>query len=209
MSHRARRIALIAVVLSVVVPALAAAQASPPPAPQPPSSPVTPPPATTVRSGLMFGVGVGVGSLVADCDDCRATFEAGGISGHVGWMITPRLALMLDVWGMAHREVFLLVYQNINTLAARYWFTPRFWAAGGIGNANAGYQWDGIFVDREDRTEKTGGVMVGAGYELMIRDNFAIDLEFRYGTGFYDEQVGDDYVIEGHNVSIGAGFNWY
>lgn len=192
----------------------AVAQPSPPPPPPGPNGaggpgPWTTPPETTVRSGLMFGVGVGVGSLVADCDDCSDTFEAGGIDARIGYMITPRLAIMLDVWGMAHREDFLTVYQNINTIAARWWVTPALWLQGGVGNANAGYEWDGIFVNVEDRTEKTAGVMFGFGYEFHVKPHFAIDVSFRYGTGFYDTTVGNDYVIEGHSAQLGVGFNWF
>lgn len=161
------------------------------------------------RSGLTFGVGLGIGSLVADCDECRDTMEAGGLNAHVGYMLSPRLAVVIDVWGMAHRESFLTVFQNINTLGVRYWVNPQLWVQGGLGNANAGYEWDGIFVNVEDRTEKAGGVMFGVGYELHVKKGFAIDINFRYGTGFYDEVVGDDYVIEGHSAQLGVGFNWF
>jgi hypothetical protein len=101
------------------------------------------------------------------------------------------------------------VYQNINTLNARFWATPALWVQGGIGNANAGYEWDGIFVDREDRSEAASGVMFGVGYELLVKRHFALDVQFRYGTGFYDSEIGDDYVVKGHNVWIGAGFTWF
>jgi hypothetical protein len=51
--------------------------------------------------------------------------------------------------------------------------------------------------------------MVGIGYELGLRRDFAIDINFRYGTGFYDEVVGDDYVIKGHSAQLGVGFSWF
>jgi hypothetical protein len=105
-----------------------------------------------VRDGLTFGVGLNLGSMVADCDECRNTFEAFGVDGHIGWMLAPRLELSLDVWFMSHVEGFLMVYQNITTVAATWWPTHRLWLKLGLGHAVAGYRWSGIFIDREDRT---------------------------------------------------------
>lgn len=192
--------------------ALTASATAQPAQPTPPA-PVAPvgfvEAATPWRSGFMFGVGGGFGSLVADCDDCRDTMEAGGLNGHIGYLLRPRLALIFDVWGMVHRESFLTVYQNINTVGARWWPTRKLWLQLGVGNANAGYRWAGVFANFEDRTEKAPGFMLGVGYELHAKPTFAIDIGFRYGTGSYDTKVGSDYVIEGHSSQLGVGFNWF
>jgi len=157
----------------------------------------------------MFGIGLGGGSLRAECEECSSAMEAGGLNAHVGYMVTPQLAILVDVWGMVHKESFLTVFQNINTLAARYWPMPNVWVQAGIGNANAGYYWDGIFVQVEDRTEKAPGVMFGVGYELSVRPKFSIDISFRYGTGLYEEDPVDGYVVKGHSAQFGVGFNWF
>jgi len=158
---------------------------------------------------LTFGGALGAGSLRADCDDCRSSFEAFGASGHIGLLITPRIAVLLDLWIMAHVEGFLTVYQNINTVAGQFWITPRLYLKAGVGNANAGYHWRGIFVDRQDRTESAPGVTVGAGYEILFSGHAAFDIQFRYGTGFYDTSIADEYVIEAHNVWLGIGLSVY
>ncbi len=186
----------------------ASAQPAEPP-PPPPLPLVTAPPPPAVREGLSFGVGLTVGSLIADCDDCSDTFEAAGLQGHAAWMIGPYFAVVGDLWVMLHTEGFLTVYQNIGTLGARLWATPRLWLQGGLGVATAGYRWSGLFADYEDKTASSPGVMVGAGFELMHRPTFALSLEARYGTGFYSQEVGDDYVIEGHSAGVGVTAEWY
>jgi hypothetical protein len=158
---------------------------------------------------VTFGIGLSVGSLVADCAECNSTFEAGGLHGHVGFMVSPRLALVADAWVMAHTEAFLTVYQNLATIGARAWLTPQLWVQGGLGAATAGYRWRGFFVDREDRTESKPGVTVAVGYELALKPNVVLDLQLRAGTGFYDEDPVDGYVVKGHSVGLGAGFAWY
>lgn len=172
----------------------------------------TPPPVEArrvVREGLVFGFGAGLGSMIADCDECRSTFEAFGLDAHIGWMLAPRLALVLDSWAMAHVEDFLVVYQHIATLGLTWWATPRLWVQGGLGYASAGYHWSGIFAEREDRTAFRPGFLVGIGYELHQTRHFTIDARLRYGTGTYGEHVGDDYVVRGHSIALGVGFSWY
>ncbi len=186
---------------------------TPPPPPGPGGGaggpgPWTTPAESTLRQGLMFGFGLGPGSLSVDCDDCDAV-RAGGVSGHIGYMLTPNLAILADFWVMVHNEDFLTVYQNINTLAARYWVTPALWVQGGLGNANVGYKWDGIFVNIEDETKSAPGVMFGVGYEFYVKPKFAIDVSLRYGTGFYDDEANLDYEVKAHSAQLNFGFSWY
>jgi hypothetical protein len=162
------------------------------PAPYPPPPVAYPAPAVAtgephVRAGLTFGIGANVGSLVADCAECSNSFAAGGIQAHVGMMVTPRLAILAEVWTMAHHDGFLTVYQNIATIAARAWVTPKVWVQGGLGAATAGYSWHGFFVDREDRTESSPGVTGAVGYEVPLGARNVIDLQLRAGTGFYSK----------------------
>jgi hypothetical protein len=212
-----RALSSLVVLIGLLVPASAFGQPQrvdgAQPAPGQPQPPPPPPPAPTeqVRDGLTFGVGLGVGSLRADCPDdgCSAAGEAVGIEGHIGWMLAPRFALMLDVWTMFHVEGFLTVYQVVNTVAAQYWLTPAIWIKGGVGNAVAGYNWRGIFAQREDKTEAAPGVMFGVGWELVSKKNRVLDLHFKYGTGFYNAEVANEYVVEGHSIQVGASINFY
>jgi hypothetical protein len=218
-SLRGMRIAIALFVLTVATDAFAQTPTttttpSPPPAPYPAPGGAYPTPTITatapyVRQGLTFGIGLGVGSLVADCEECDSSFEAGGLHGHVGVMVSPRLAILGEAWAMAHSNGFLTVYQNLATIAARAWLTPQLWVQGGVGAATAGYRWRGFFVDREDRTESSPGITAAVGYELPIRPNMALDLQLRAGTGFYDKDPVDGYVVKGHSVALGAGLAWY
>ncbi len=170
----------------------------------------SPPPAVDpgVRTGWIFGIGVGVGSLRAECDTCGDAGVAGGLHGHIGYMLRPKLAILLDLWGMGHTEDELTVYQNIGVIAARYWFTPALWAQGGLGSAQAGYKWSGV-VTLKDRTETVFGVMFAGGYEFYRRGHWVIDGQLRYGTGFYSGEEQDSYVVKAHSLSIGAALSWY
>jgi hypothetical protein len=182
----------------------AAADGSATPGQPHPTSPLP----TTTRRGLTFGIGLSVGSLVADCAECNSTFEAGGVHAHVGMMASPSLAIVGEVWTMVHSDAFLTVYQNLATVAVRAWLTPKLWIQGGLGAATAGYRWRFI-VDREDRTESSPGITAAIGYELRLKSNLALDLQLRGGTGFYDKDPVDGYVVKGHGVGFGAAVSWY
>lgn len=171
--------------------------------------PVLPVAAPRPRHGLTFGIGLSVGSLVADCTECSETFAAGGLDVHVGFMVTPRFAILGEAWTMAHQDGFLTVYQNIATIAARAWLTPKLWIQGGVGAATAGYRWRGFFIQREDRTESSPGITAAMGYELALKHDVVLDLQLRAGTGFYSKDPVDGYVIEGHSFGLGAGVSWY
>jgi hypothetical protein len=173
--------------------------------------PPPPPTIAQIRDGLTFGIGLGVGSLRADCpdDECSAVMEAMGVDGHVGWMLAPHFELMAESWIMVHRESFLTVYQVVNTVGVRYWLTPKIWVKGGLGNATAGYKWRGIFRQFEDETEAAPGAMVGIGYEVLVRGNRSLDLHLKYGTGAYDAKVAGEYVVKGQSIQAGVNYVFY
>jgi hypothetical protein len=89
------------------------------------------------------------------------------------------------------------------------WPTPRLWLQGGVGAAHAGYEWNGIFVMREDRTARSPGVMAALGYEVSVRDNFVFEVQARFGTGFYEDDPVDGYVVKGHSAGVGVALQWY
>jgi hypothetical protein len=160
------------------------------------------------RDGMLIGFGIGAGEISCEGDGCNDFTEAGGVEFHIGGMLTPRLALMFDLWVMGHTHDNLTITHTIATGAVRYWVVPRLWLQGGLGGASAAYRWDGVFVNLEDRTETVPGVMIGAGYEVAASRTFAIDLQFRAGTGFYGEEDGRA-DLQAHNVWLGVGFTWF
>ena len=161
------------------------------------------------RQGWVGGFGVGVGNITADCDGCGEVLEAGGLDGHPGLMVNARLAGMGGFWVMGHTENQLTITQAIVTAAAQFWITHRLWVKGGVGVAQAAYHWKGALVSLRDETDSVPGMMVGVGYELRSRRDFAIDLQLRYGTGLYSQDATNGYDVVAHNTSLSVGFNWY
>jgi hypothetical protein len=192
--------------LALLVPAVAAAQpgayAPPPPPPPPPgyyAQPVAAP-APPARRGFLIGFSLGGGSIT--CEECTDSLDGVAVDIHLGGMVTPRLALMFDGMGVAHsfEEGGGTLIHVVDTFAAQYWVTPRFWIKGGIGIGRLSVN----DADGEEvaASETGSAAMFGIGYELMSSRTFALDLQLRGAVAHYDEgdiQMG----------SLNLGFNWY
>jgi hypothetical protein len=162
-----------------------------------------PPSRGVYRSGLVLGGSLGVGAISAsNCDPfCGG---AGMIEGHIGGMLNPRLALMGDFWGSAHPWTDAYgssgtTYHGIYTLAAQYWATDilRLKGGAGFGQMEVGY-------DGAPNNSESGFAIMGAiGVEVVQSYNFALDLQGRFGHGFYS-QGGDV-----NNFGFMVGVNWY
>lgn len=99
---------------------------------------------TPVRDGLTMGASVGRGSIdvrCATCVDAKLT-EAVSASGHVGYMVTPRLAVVGEYWLVRFKDrgstlfddsEVHLVSQHNSALAAQVFVTERLWIKGGFG----------------------------------------------------------------------------
>jgi len=154
------------------------------------------------RHGLTLGGSIGGGAITSDgCGPfCGA---AGMIEGHIGGMLNPRLALMGDFWGSAHRWDDGLgtgtTYHGIYTLALQYWVTDILWLKGGAGFAQLNFGYDGT----ANPDENGPGILGAIGIEVVQAYNFALDLQFRLGHGFYD--TGPDV----SNIGFMVGVNWY
>ena len=167
--------------------------------------PPPPPPRGVYRSGLLLGLSLGAGGISAE--NCGFVC-GGGFSGefHVGGMITPRLALMGDFWGVFHpwsdAAGSATTIHTISSFALQHWVSPIVWLKGGIGfgrmqlvdESGGGYTY----------AEETGLAVMGAvGVEVLQLADFALDLQFRLGRGFYD--IGGD----GNSYAFMVGLNWY
>jgi hypothetical protein len=128
--------------------------------------------------------------------------EAGSLSAQVGNMLRPRLRLVGDAWIMGHTEDRLTLTHAIVTAGLQYWIIDRLWLRGGVGLARASARYDGVFADIEDQTETVLGVAGAIGFEVYSRPAFAIDVELRAGTGFYDQ-------VRARNAALGAAITWY
>jgi hypothetical protein len=165
--------------------------------------PPPPGPRGVYRSGLIVGGSLGVGAISAP--DCGVYCGgAGAIEGHIGGMLNPRLALMGDFWLSAHQwdngYGTGTTYHGIYTFAAQYWVVPIFWLKGGLGFGQMELGYDGA----ANVNNESGLAAMGAGgVEVLQSYNFALDLQFRVGHGFYT-QGGDV-----NNFTFMVGANWY
>lgn len=160
------------------------------------------------RSGLMFGIGLDAGHLelaVGACPgQCEGVTEAGGVNVHLGLMLTPKLAIVGELWGMGHMEENLFVSQAIATVGPKLWLGDRFWVKGGVGAARAGFRYDTAIGDFDDSTDYVFAASAATGFELISTDDFALDLQLRGGSGFFG--TADTRI---RNLSAGVGINWY
>lgn len=216
---------------ALLVPALAFAQpvpayGPPPPGYYPPNTAGPPPAAGGFhdRAGrLALGFSVGLGKMKIDhsdvvCTGCNGdplSFEG---DVHLGWMMSPRLALLFEAEGVgqtiANTGAFTdTLVQSTAMVGAQYWLTPQLWLKGGIGAAQLSVTRDDGFSTTQSDSLNGGAIMGAVGYEVMSARNFAIDLQARITGGTYkDTTVNADGTTKDSNLattSIGVGFNWY
>jgi hypothetical protein len=213
MSHRKNLIVGLGVVLLTVLGSvsIAEAQGYPPPYYPPPPPP---PPRGVYRSGLVFGLSGGVGAVHLDVNGCGdACGVAGSLEGHIGGMISPRAAVLFEIWGADHPwSSGGSSFETINTFftgALQYWVSDIVWIKGGLGVAELRETVDDYYNGAYSTAvnDITGFALFGAvGVEVLQSYNFALDLQFRIGNGFYS-QDGDSFSAQ--NYAFMVGFNWY
>ena len=216
---------------ALLVPAVAAAQpAGPVPAyrTQPGyAMPPGPPPAPGGfhdRVGRMAaGFSVGLGKMKIDdsdvaCTGCDGDPVSFAGEGHLGWMMSPRLALLVEgqIVGqtIADTPAFTdTLVQSSAMIGAQYWVTPQLWIKGAIGPSQLSVTRDDGFATAESDALAGGAIMGAVGYEVLSARNFAIDLQLRASAGTYDDSTVElDGTTSDSNVgttSLQLGFNWY
>jgi hypothetical protein len=116
----------------------------------------------------------------------------------VGGMIGDRLAVLGEGYALFHPEDGSTLTSGIYGGALQLWPADAFWLKGGVGVGQ-------LEVDSGKfslRSESAFAVMAAAGVEIVQREKFAIDLQGRYGTTFFDDG-------NVNNFSVHVGFNWY
>ena len=205
----------------ILLPTVAHAQPGAPPPPPPPNAgpsgyygppPTAPPAQVWERRGLAIGFGIGFGGMQSedgpiDCLNCDYDPVAVGFDFHIGGMINPRLALLLEVWGQAQTldaDGTALLTQSLAMVGLQYWVTPRLWLKGGIGAAALQVSYDNGYSQQDEQIDEGGAVMAAVGYELLTGRRFAMDLQLRIGAGTY-QGINDQIT----STTVGLGFNWY
>jgi len=99
------------------------------------------------RQGIVVGASIdggNIGCQTKNGDDCGdGAHPAGGFSVHLGGMVTPSLAILGEVWGMAHTEDNITASQGLATAGVRGWVIPRLWLQAGVGVARSKISYEG------------------------------------------------------------------
>jgi hypothetical protein len=165
------------------------------------------------RTGrLTFGGSIGLGAMhdggsaITTCSNCDIQPLAFEADAHIGGVLNPRLALMLELQGniqTVHSNAFdddTVLTQGAAMFAAQFWILPQLWIKGGLGFASLQVD-DRFFLEDFG----TGGAFMGAlGVELMSAHNFALELQGRLLAASYNSL--DDNVT---SATVGIGINWY
>ena len=178
----------------------------PPPGYYAPPPPPAPPPGVH-RQGFTFGIALGLGSISADCDGCESL---NGVAAelHLGGMLTPRLALMLDSSAIAHIEddgfyETRTMMSSMTAIALQYFVSDRFWLKGGLGFGRLTEETDTVRFE----SDPGGGALFAAGYEISQSHTFAVDLQARAAFVGYGESASEQLTVGNFSVLIGV--NWY
>lgn len=186
-----------------------------------------------VRDGFTMGASFGRGSIEVDCDTCDSAklTEALSVAAHVGYMVTPRIAILGEHWSVRYNErggaLFddsqrHLVAQHMSTVAAQLFVTNSIWVKAGFGVG-----WHITDGDYDKELPQVGPTPVSAnggerpaddgqgpelgnatfaaiGWEVAHNSVFAMDIQLRVGS---TRRADDKYQIL--NTGANVGFNWY
>jgi hypothetical protein len=165
--------------------------------------------------GFSFGLGyMNDNGQRLDCAGCDVQPITGMLEGHIGGMLSNRMALLFEIQGNAQQIALdptndVTLRQVLIMGALQYWLTPIVWIKGGIGVANVDVidNNSGIVYGVNDSGL---GLMAGIGVELLSARHFALDLQGRLTEGIYHYNdgttAGSDNITSG---TIGLGLNWY
>lgn len=199
--------------LSIALVATAAATAAAQPAaslyPPPPPAGAGPPGVVMrvpmERHGLFGGGALWGGDISCDGGDCGDGFrEAGGASGHVGYMVTPRLGLVLDVWAMTSSKDDVALTFAMGTVGARLWLIPGLWVQGGIGSGHAIARIGPFDAESDD----VPVAQLAAGIEVVRGRGWALDVSAKFAQGASTDEFGDD-ITTGRAAAIGASVSFF
>ncbi len=186
------------------------------------------------RNRFTFGTSIGRGSISIDCpicDNVAPLTEALSFSAHVGWMITPRLALIGEYWTVRYNNRGSdwfpdsrdhAVVQHITTISGQLWLTKRLYIRAGLGvgrhSSDSLYTKPDVYESDDPLLRSARGsndnmmagtvtaaaTTFGIGFEFAHTKNFAADVQLRAGhTDVNDSKFSVD------NTGITFGVSWY
>jgi hypothetical protein len=199
----------------LAAPTLAAAEivAEPPAEPALPADPGTgvpvmlqppaAPPRPMIRHGLFLGGGLFGGNISCDGPNCGGFRKAGGGELHIGWMVTPRLGVLLDGWAMTSTQNNVDISYITSTIDVRYYLLPVLWVQGGLGSGHARVS-IGALAARGDNVPVG---LLAAGFEVVRSRHWAIDVSAKVAQGSSTNDNGG--VTTGRSAGVGAHFTWF
>lgn len=163
------------------------------------------------RRGIMIGIGLNGGHMqyeFPDGNDGGSLNNSFGAELHIAYMVSKKLALSADAWAMRHNYTTILntdgsLTNVLATFGPQYWVLPRLWLRAGFGYARVTRTEEiPILGTLESESENVPGLAVGVGLEVIAGPRFAVDVQMRAATGFYED-------LNLSNVGLGVGFTWF
>jgi len=161
------------------------------------------------RVGLELGAGLQAGNMFcqsADSNDCNGVTAAGGLDLQGGWFLSPRLGVVLDLWGMAHTENNFTIAQYVNTVGLKLRLNPILYVQGGIGDAHVTLSYGNVIAGQ---TEDAFAIMGAVGLVVLRGYRFDLSIEGRFGTGFYNQDQNGNPQTIARNAGIGAQLTFF
>ena len=162
------------------------------------------------QQGFVFGAGVGMGVLYLKT--ANSTYKdktALSIPNlRLGYRFNKRFALI----GLQPGSVYKLkskdrVFEAVH-ITGQYWIKDRIWVSAGSGitvDGPAFYTWSN--KDKEGFYLGLPSVSLGTGYELWRKNNFVLDIQFRFFYG--RSRLETNQFRTGNSSGILLGMNWY
>jgi hypothetical protein len=180
------------------------------------------------------GFSLGRGSIEIACPGCDGVApitEGLSYSGHVGWMVLPRVAVLLEHWSISYNDrgtewfddsAEHLIAQRMTTIDGQVWIGSRLWLRGGVGvgkhvsDSRYAKPWlyddggnlrarTGAPIDEPDHAGDWTPAVTGAiGYEWARNQRLALDVQLRAGA---TRRPADEYQV--YDTAIVFGASWF
>ncbi len=163
---------------------------------------------TPEQKGLIFGLGAGSGLLNLKTNSTTTTALSATLPNiKIGYRINHRLAILALLPGATYKYNGKDRGFEAFQLAGQYWLQKKWWILGGVG-----LTFDApVFYTVKD--PKTAGFYtgipafsIGTGIEIWQKDNFSIDLQYRFFIG--KSALPNNGLREGIANMLLVGFNW-
>ncbi len=190
------------------------------------------------RIGLFIGASFGRGSIGVECDDCvgggGTLTEAFSLEGHVGYMLTPQLALVGEHWTVRYNarggalfndSAPHLVAQHVSSLGAQVFLADTIWIRTGFGvgwhitdgdyakehlrdsmsaNVEGAQALQPLGPQTSEADSAGGSYFAAIGWEVAHSRSFVAEVQLRAAS-----TVRRDRAYEVQNVGLNVGASWY